>query len=79
MDATLMTKFFSGQDGRLTVTVKQIVPTVQCNPSDKPPVGAICDHILDDMPASKAQQGFGNRGTVGIDIPIPWVVATREF
>ena len=74
-----MLKSYSGRDGRLTVTVKQYSPSVQCTPSDRPAVGAMCDYIVQDMPASKAQIIFGNRGSADIDIPIPWTMATREF
>ena len=75
-----MLKSFSGQDGRLTVTVKPNLPRVQCALSDRPPVAEICEHVvLGDMPASKAQQVFGNRGTSGIDVRVPWAMATCEI
>lgn len=72
-------KSFSGQDSRLTVTVKQNLPRVQCFQSVNPPVAAMCNYIPEDMPASKAQKVFGARGTAGVDVPIPWTMATREF
>ncbi len=74
-----MLNSFSGQDGRLTVTLKQYSPRVQCIPSDKPPLGSMCDSVVGDMPASKAQRIFGNRDTPGIDVPVPWTMATREL
>lgn len=65
-----------GQDSHLTVAVKQNVPRVECTPSDKPPVAQMCEYVLLDMPASKARQVFGNRGTAGIDVEIPYTMAT---
>lgn len=39
----------------------------------------MCRNILDDMPATKAEQVFGSRDTPGVDVPIPWDMATREM
>ena len=75
LDAKIL---FAGQDSHLTVTLKQNVPRVECTASDKPPDALSCEYVLDDMPASKVQQVFGNRDAAGIDVPIPWTVATRK-
>ena len=74
-----MLKSITGQDSHLTVAVKQNVPRVECTPSDKPPVAQMCEYVLLDMPASKARQVFGNRGTAGIDVEIPYTMATCKI
>ena len=74
-----MLNSFTGQDGHLTVTVKQNVPRVECTPSDKPPVERFCELVLEDMPASKARQAFGNHGVAGVEVTLPWNMANRKL
>ena len=74
-----MLRYITGQDNRLTITVNQNVPRVECTPSDKPPVALMCERVLYDMPASKAQEVFGNHGTAGVDVHIPWNIGTRRI
>lgn len=72
-------KLFPGQSGHLTVSLKPNTPSVQCSPSVKPPIGDVCQQVLDYLPASKMKQVFGSRDTAGIDVPIPYTLADRTF
>ena len=69
----------SGRYGHLKITVKPYSPSVRCTATDRPAVADMCDHIVTDMPASKAQQIFGNHGSAGIDVEVPWNMVTRKI
>ena len=62
-----------GALGKLTMTLQQYIPRVQCSPRIRPASSlnaAACQVLLDQMLTTKSAQVFGQRGDPGVDVPL---------
>ena len=71
--------FFSGEEDRLSVFVKQDTTQVKCfAPSGLAPRESACEMPLNTMPVSASMEQFGARGTEGVDVGLPLRYSSRE-
>lgn len=62
-----------GALGKLTMTLQQYIPRVQCSPRIRPAGSlnaAACQVLLDQMLTTTTPQIFGQRGDPGVDVPL---------
>ena len=68
-----------GALGKLTMTLQQYHPKVQCSP--RIPAGSLnataCQILLDQMLTTTSSQIFGQRGEPGVDVPLAQRFASR--
>lgn len=63
-----------GAIGEISITMQQYFPKVSCWPSSRPGRGLnvkACQVLLDGMLTTSSSQIFGQRGTPGVEVPLP--------